>query len=113
MDEFMLLMKGDDSQSASPAEMQKRMGDYMTWIKGMVEKDKFVAGQPLVPAGKHLKDRETVLTDGPFLEPKEIIGGYMIIKAQDLDEATAIAKTCPLLQHCEIFVRPVMNVPAG
>lgn len=111
MQEFLLLMKGDDSKEISPDEMQQRMQDYMAWMKGMMGEGHYVAGQPLMPTGRHLVDQETVLTDGPFLEPKEIIGGYIIVKAANIDEATELAKTCPLLQHCEIYVRPLMYVP--
>ena len=111
MQEFMLLMKGDDSNDITPDEMQKRMQDYRAWMEGIMGDDKYMAGQPLLPTGKHLIDKETVLTDGPFLEPKEIIGGYIIIKANDIDDAVEIAKTCPLIRHCEIYVRPIMNVP--
>ena len=110
MKEFLLLMKGDDSQQASPEEMQQRMQSYRTWMKGIMESGNLKAGQPLEPRGKHLVNKQTILTDGPFLEPKEIIGGYIIILAKDLNAATEIAKDCPLLEHCEIMVRPLMNV---
>jgi len=112
MQEFMLLMKGDDSKDITPDEMQRRMQDYRTWMEGMMGDGKYSSGQPLLPTGKHIVNKETVLTDGPFLEPKEIIGGYIIINAMDVDEAVEIAKTCPLIQHCEIYVRPLMNVPS-
>jgi len=112
MKEFMLLMQGDDSQQASPEEMQQRMQDYMGWMQQMEQSGKLKAGQPLEPRGALLIDKDTVITDGPFLEPKEIIGGYIIIDAADLDEATAIAKTCPLIEHCAIHVRPLVNVPS-
>ncbi|MDN5204472.1 YciI family protein [Fulvivirgaceae bacterium BMA10] len=104
-------MKGDNSQQASPEEMQQRMHDYMGWMKKMTESGKLKAGQPLEPSGTLLKDKETILSDGPFLEPKEIIGGYVILLADDINEATALAKDCPLLAHCEIMVRPLINVP--
>ena len=111
MKEYLLLMKGDDSAQASPEDMQKRMQDYMVWMQKMTAEERWVAGTPLEPTGHLLKDKDTVITDGPFLEPKEIIGGYVILKANDQDEATALAKQCPLLGHCEIFVRPVMMMP--
>jgi hypothetical protein len=60
-----------------------------------------------------LKNPDTVVTDGPFLEPKEIIGGYVVLLAKDLSEATELAKQCPLLGHCEIFVRPVLEIPGA
>jgi hypothetical protein len=111
MSDFMFLMQGDDSHQASPEEMQERMQGYMTWMKRMMTEGRLVAGQPLEPRGAMLTDRDTVVTDGPFLEPKEIIGGYVIVRAADLEEATALAKECPLLAHCAICVRPLVDVP--
>ena len=111
MKDFLLLMKGDDSKEVSPEEMQQRMQRYMEWMKKMMAEDRFKAGQPLEPHGNWLKDKNTVLTDGPYLEPKEIIGGYVILRAKDLDEATGLAQQCPLLNHCEIFVRPLLQIP--
>ena len=111
MKEFILLMKGDNSHEASPEEMQQRMQAYMVWMKEMTGSGKLKGGQPLEPTGTHLKNKETVITDGPFLEPKEIIGGYIVVLAENIDEATEVAKGCPLLEHCEIMVRPVINVP--
>lgn len=109
MQEFILLMKGDDSKDISPEVMQQRMQSYIVWMKEMSDKGNYVAAQPLKSTGHHLVDKDTVLTDGPFLEPKEVIGGFIILKASDIDEATELAKTCPLLEHCEIYVRPVVN----
>lgn len=111
MQDFMLIMKGDDSMEVGPEEMQQRMQDYMGWMKKMMEAGRLKAGQPLEPTGRWLKDRDTVTSDGPFLEPKEVIGGYVILSAEDLDEATELARHCPLLAHCEIFVRPLVAVP--
>ena len=110
MNEFMLLMKGDDSQNVAPEEMQQRMQAYMQWMGEMQASGKLRGGQPLEPRGAHLRDRDTIVSDGPFLESKEIIGGYIIIVAQDLDEAVQTARGCPLLEHCEIMVRPLLQV---
>ena len=101
----------NDSHQASPEEMQGRMQGYMAWMKKMMAEERLVAGQPLEPRGAMLTDRDTVVTDGPFLEPKEIIGGYVILRAANLEEATELAKDCPLLDHCAICVRPLINVP--
>jgi len=110
--EFMFLMQGDDSKDLSPQEMQARMGGYMQWMKKMTDEGRLKAGQPLEPSGRLLMRDQSVVTDGPFLEPTEIIGGYVIVLAADLDEATELAKGCPLLSHCDIQVRPVFDVPA-
>ena len=104
-------MKGDDAKEASPEELQQRMQDYMVWMKRMTAEGRLRAGQPLEPRGAWLKDAQTVVTDGPFLEPKEVIGGYVILSAANLEEATSLARACPLLKHCEIFVRPLLEVP--
>lgn len=110
MSEFMLLMKGDDSQTVSPEQMQARMQAYMVWMKKMTESGSLRAAGPLEPTGRHLKNADTVVTDGPFLEPTEIIGGYVIVAAADIDEATELARGCPLLEHCEIMVRPLIAI---
>ena len=110
MAEFMLLMRGDDSPQASPEEMQHRLQSYMTWMQARIAEGSLKGGQPLEPRGAHLVNKTTVVTDGPFLEPKEIIGGYVILEAADLAQATELARGCPLLDHCEIFVRPILEV---
>ncbi len=112
MREFLLLMRGERSPHASPEQMQQRMKDYMGWMKKMTDEGRLRTGQPLEPRGRWLKDKKTVVTDGPFLEPNEVIGGYVIIEAEDLDDAAEIARDCPLLEHCEIFVRPLVDVPS-
>lgn len=113
MKQFVLLMQGDDSHTASPTEMQARLESYMAWMKKMTAAGTLQGGQPLEPGGVLLEDKDTVLTDGPFLEPNEIIGGYLSIRASDIDEAIAVAKECPLLDHCRIMVRPVLEVPGA
>lgn len=112
MKEFMLLMVGNDAGDASPEEMQRRMGEYQVWMKEMMERGNLKTGQPLEGTGALLIDKDTVLTDGPFLESKEIIGGYVIMRAEDREQAIELAKACPLLAHCRILVRPIMEVPA-
>jgi hypothetical protein len=87
------------------------MQAYMVWMHEMSAEGRLKAGAPLEPRGAWLADADTVITDGPFLEAREIIGGYVILAARDLDEAIALARSCPLLEHCEIFVRPVFDVP--
>ena len=110
MKEFMLLMKGDNSKAASPEERQTRMQSYMTWVQAMLAEGRLKAGQPLLPSGAHLASNKSVITDGPFLEPKEIISGFVILLARDLKEAAELARGCPLLEHCEILVRPILEI---
>ncbi len=84
-----------DWPDPSPEQMQKNFQRWMDWIQGMKARGQYLAGQPLEDApGKVLRGPAKV-TDGPFVEAKEIIGGFMLIKAQDFAEAVAIAKGCP------------------
>jgi hypothetical protein len=103
MKEFMYLFRGGD---AARIDMQKdeaawaeHMGKWKTWMESLAAKDQFSGGQPLSQEGKVLKGRAKKLSDGPYVEAKEIVGGYLLIKANDLDEATEIAKGCPLFEH--------------
>lgn len=98
-----------DQPDPSPEEMQKIFGSWMAWIKSLKEKGVHVAGQPLEEGGKVLRGpRGKTLTDGPFAESKEIVGGYLIVLAASLDEATTIARDCPGLAHGGVVeVRPI------
>lgn len=107
MKEFMLLMKGKRTLSYSPDELQKRLEAYREWVNELG--DRHVTAQRLEPQGAHLKDKDHVMMDGPFLESKEIIAGFTVILARDLDEAIEMAQKCPLLEHFEVYVRPMIE----
>ena len=75
------------------------MQRWMKWMAELSEQGKFVGTQPLKIVGKVVRGRKKILTDGPFVEGKEIVGGYLICKAGNIDEAVEIAKGCPVLDH--------------
>ena len=106
MDEFILLIQGDGEYNFSEEEMEIRKQRYITWMNQILDKGQYVWGQPLKAEGIHLKDTDTLLTDGPFLEPKEMIGGIVIFKASNLEEAKQWALSCPLLDEFQIYLRP-------
>lgn len=94
--------------SYSPEEIQKHMEDWGTWMGGLAQEGKLVGGQPLVKEGKTLTERGTKVTDRPLAEGKELVGGYIIVKANSLDEATELAQGCPGFEHdCSIEVREI------
>jgi hypothetical protein len=106
MSEFMLLVRGKDPLLSSPEKLQKRMETYVAWMQKMMAEGRYKGGQPLEEGeGKLLKNKEEVVSDGPFMEVKEMIGGYVIISANDINEAVEIAKTCPLLNDFQLEVR--------
>ncbi len=107
MNEFLLLIKGEDHSFFTQEQVRIRLEKYNSWMEEMLAKGKFISGEPLQKEGRHLLDANTVISDGPFLEPKEIIGGYILIRAADIEEAVEIAKSCPLLSEYEIIIRPI------
>lgn len=111
MQEFLLLIHGSGYQDESPEMLKVHMDRYVQWMNGLIEKNKFVKGHRLSNSGHFLVDKDTIISDGPFLEPKEIIGGYIIIKADDLDDATHIAQKCPLSDEFQISIRPMFEGP--
>ena len=101
MKEYLYLFRGGDAGRAaqSPEDMQAHMEKWMVWMKRLGEAGTLVAGQPLQNEGKVVTDSGQVITDGPFAEGKEIVGGYLIIKAIDLDEAAKLSAECPIFEH--------------
>ena len=102
MDEYVLIMRHEDgSKIASPEQMQIWMKQTMDWIGGISAQNKFVSGTGL-PFDDARVVRKTssgkVVTNGPFGDIKETIGGFMTVKADSVEEAVEFAKGCPVLQ---------------
>ncbi|MBS1903375.1 MAG: hypothetical protein JSS75_06720 [Bacteroidetes bacterium] len=111
MNEYVLLYRGGMSQDqVSAQEMEQQMKRWQDWFAKLGEEGRLKDwGAPLQREGKHVA-KGGVITDGPFSEGKEIIGGYSIIKATDIAEAAMIAQDCPVLlaKQGSVEVRPVM-----
>jgi hypothetical protein len=88
----------DGSKIASPEQMQAWMKQTMDWIGGIAAQNKFVSGTGLAFDGAKVVGHNNVVTDGPFGEIKETIGGFMIVKANSFEEAVEFAKGAPVLQ---------------
>lgn len=101
MKEFMFLFRGGDAARAdqSPEEMQEHMQKWGKWMQDLGQSGNLVSGLPLNKAGKVVKDAGALVTDGPFTEGSEVVGGYLIVKASDLDHATELSKGCPVYEH--------------
>ncbi len=100
MSEFLFLFRGGDSKTLqeSPEQWQEHMQRWLLWMQGLTEKGVFVGAQPLSNTGKTVTGSKKVVSDGPFLEGKEMVGGYLICKADNFDEAVEISKGCPILE---------------
>jgi hypothetical protein len=102
MEEFALIMRHEDGKKvASPEQIQAWMKQTMDWIQGIAAQNKFVSGTGLLFEDSRVvrnKNSKTVVTNGPFGEIKETIGGFIVVKANSIDEAVEFAKGCPVLQ---------------
>lgn len=99
MDEFILIFRHEDgSKIASPEQMQIWMKQTMDWIGGIAAQNKFCGGNGLPFDTAKVVHHNNVITNGPFGEIKETIGGYVIVKAESIDEAVEFAKGSPVLQ---------------
>jgi hypothetical protein len=98
MDEFALIMRHEDgARIASPEQMEVWMKLTMDWIGGIAAQNKFVSGTGLLFDGAKVVHHNKVVTNGPFGEIKETIGGFIVVKAESVDEAAEFAKGCPVL----------------
>ena len=99
MDEFILLFRHEDgSKIASPEQMQVWMKETMDWIGGIAAQNKFKSGTGLPFNNAKVVRHKGVVTNGPFGDIKETIGGFVIVKADSVEEAVEFAKGCPILQ---------------
>lgn len=97
MSEFTFLYRGRNT-SASPEQMQKTMAKWIAWFKQLESAGALKhMGNPLEDTGKVVKSQKVVV-DGPYAEAKDVIGGYSVVEAKDLDQAAELAKGCPILE---------------
>lgn len=112
MNEFLLIFRRENTgpeSVLSPEQLQAMMKPWQDWIGSIAAQNKLVtAGNRLAPQGKVIKPGQ-VITDGPYVEIKEAIGGYTIVKTDTLEEAAELAKGCPILMAGgNVEVRPII-----
>src|SRR2546428_8460432 len=103
MSEFIYLYRSTNEASraamGSPEQMQKSMQTWMAWMKQLADQGHIKnPGHPLERAGKLVRGKQRTITDGPYAESKDIIGGYTLIQPKDLAEAVELSKGCPILE---------------
>jgi hypothetical protein len=109
--EYMLLFRGTQwDKGLSPQELQQVMDKVMAWAEGLQGQGKARVGQPLGAQGRIVSGKKGgFVADGPFAESKEAIGGYLVLRADDLNNAVEIARSNPMLEYgATIEVRPVL-----
>lgn len=111
MSQFVYLYRGG-RRPESPAEGEQQMQKWVKWLGDLAAaghiKDQ---GQPLEPEGKVVRSKGRSITDGPYPESKDIVGGYTLIEAKDLAQAAELAGGCPIFETDGLVeVRPVMKM---
>ena len=110
MKEFMMIFRTEqDKSEISPEQMQVMVKQWQDWIGGIASQGKFVATNALGYQGKTVH-ADGAITDGPYAEVKEIVGGYIIVKADNLEDAVKLSEGCPTLEipGGKVEVRDVM-----
>jgi len=93
----------------SEEQAQSEMQEYIAWVEELAASGNFVGGDPLEEEGRWMT-ADTVQSDGPFIEAKEAISGYTLIRAENLDAAEAMARKCPIFKYGGVLeVRPIMK----
>ncbi len=115
---YLLLIYGSEKAWAEmPKDKLTAMyGEYFAFTEDLKQKGSYIGGNPLQPTSTattvRVRDGKRSVTDGPFAETKEQLGGYYLVEAKDLDEATEIASRIPGARVGSIEVRPIQSIGA-
>jgi hypothetical protein len=116
MAKYLLALYGDESgwEDVTPEDMKEGMEPWDKYGQAVTAAGVFLAGEGLQPSAtattvQVVEDGDAIVTDGPFVETKEQLGGFYLLECKDLDEALEWAKKVPLRPGGSIEVRPVMD----
>ena len=115
--QYMLLTYLDEKAwlSLSEAQRQEIVAEPMQYVRKLAADGKFLGGAPLDPTSDastvRVRDGKKLVTDGPFAETREQLGGFFMVEAKDLDEAIAIAGRIPGARKGTVEIRPVVELP--
>jgi hypothetical protein len=111
MEKFLLILRDSGAMpEMSPAEMQTMFAKYRAWSQKLKDSGKYLAGNKLEDGkGKvmHPNGGKVHVTDGPFTETKDVIGGYYLIQCASYDEAVATCQDCPHLEYGRVEIRRI------
>lgn len=117
---YLLLIYDEQSAATDPAapapseeDVTRVMGDYAAFTGELRDRGVFEAGEALQSVASastvRLREGQTLITDGPFMETKEALGGFYLLNCRDLDEALEFAAKCPAAHFGSIEVRPIWD----
>ena len=116
MNEFVYLFRsteaGQHEAMGTPERAQRSLQAWLAWIRDLEARGHLKSrGQPLDRAGKVVRGRQRAVTDGPYIEAKDLVLGFIIVEARDLAEAVELSKGCPIVEGGgSVEIRPVLPV---
>lgn len=115
MNEFILLYRNSEEarrEAMSPEKRQQSMQKWLDWMRDLEQQGHLKdGGRPLDPTGNVVRGTAKSVVDGPYAETKDLIGGYSIVLAENLAQASELAKGCPILNGGgSVEVRPVLKM---
>jgi len=108
---YMYIFRGGvATEPLSPTEMQAHMTKWYAWADGLGRSGRRLGGEPLQNTGATIRGRERVVSDGPYVESKDLVAGFMLIAAESLEEATQLAQGCPVFEYGgSVEIRPLLE----
>lgn len=106
----MFIFLGGDVSHLSPEAQQAHMEKWFAWVQKLQDQKRYVSGEALLPGGMTIAGPKKTVTDGPFAESKEVVGGYFVVLAKDMSEAQQMAMEYPdFVYDGVIEIRPVIK----
>jgi hypothetical protein len=114
---YMLLIYSNPTVELSEADGSQMMGEYFAFTQAIVESGELIAGEPLqgleTASTVRVRDGESIVTDGPFAETKEVLGGFYMVDVDSVERAHELAAGIPTSRWGSVEVRPLLEIPGG
>ena len=115
---FMLIIHGPPNvwEDLSPEELQQKSAQYQAWANGIRASGRYVSGEKLAHEGGRLlsaRAGKVTIVDGPYAESKEVVGGYMVIRAENYEDALELVRSSPMLDRYRIELRQTDPMGCG
>jgi hypothetical protein len=113
MNQFLLIFRGGaiTQKGVAPQQLQEHLAKWSAWHAQLEKSGSIQGGNPLENTGRTIRGSKKAVTDGPFTEAKDLLSGYILIEAKDLNQATQIALECPIYEYDgSVEVRPVLSM---
>lgn len=99
MANYLFLFRGGTMKQMSPQQLEESMGKWAAWVGQLSKQGQFKGGEPVAEEGRQVTGKAKAVTDGPFGETKDVVGGYLLVTASSMDGATELARGCPILEY--------------